>query len=243
VVITHVGFEGPDALGAILRDAGFELHHVDACVDVIDTAQARSADLLVVMGGPIGVYEEDRYPFLIGELTLLEGRLGAKRHTLGICLGAQLIARVLGAEVHQGVNGKEIGWERIQTPSPSSLLSAMALEPVLHWHGDTFDLPLGAELLASSARYANQAFRHEATTLAFQFHPEVTAAGLERWWVGHAGEIAYEGLAIAELRAGARRHAGAANAALRDVLGRWLPARGTRQPPQGQAAGRDERVD
>ena len=177
-MITHVGFEGPDALGSILAEAGFELRYLEACIDPVDSGHARDAELLVIMGGPIGAYEEQQYPFLTDELRLLEARLREDRLNLGICLSAQLIARALGADVFPGEAGKEIGWAPISTPSASPLLSAMADGPVLHWHGDTFDLPVGAELLASTARYPHQAFQYGASVLAFQFHPEVTPLGL-----------------------------------------------------------------
>jgi GMP synthase-like glutamine amidotransferase len=133
-------------------------------------------DLLVCLGGPIGAYEEAAYPFLRDELALIERRLAAARPTLGICLGAQLMARALGARIYPAP-AKEIGWGevRLSEAGQKGPLRHFAGVPVLHWHGDTFDLPKGAELLASTVLCANQAFAFGRYALAFQFHPETTA--------------------------------------------------------------------
>jgi hypothetical protein len=117
--------------------------------------------LLIVLGGPIGAYETDTYPFLAAEIALLERRLMHDRPTLGICLGSQLMAKALGARVFPGPL-KEIGWGRIdltEAGAGSSLASLGSEDSeVLHWHGDTFDLPAGAVRLACNANYENQAF-------------------------------------------------------------------------------------
>ena len=158
------------------------------------------------MGGPIGVYQTDLYPFLSQEIQLLRVRLAQRLPTLGICLGAQLMAAALGARVHPGNNGKEIGWSAIY-PATQALtdnpLQALFSEntQVLHWHGDTFELPPDARLLASSAQYPHQAFALGDFALALQFHPEVQASDLERWFVGHACELAHAQIDISLLRA------------------------------------------
>ena len=158
-----------------------------------------AADLLVVLGGPIGAYEEELYPFLADELRVIERRLAAGRPVLGICLGSQLMARALGARVYPGT-GKEIGWAPLQLTAAgrdSCLAPLGGGAPVLHWHGDTFDLPKGASLLASTPRYKNQAFAWQRHGLALQCHIEATAAGLERWYIGHACEIGDDARPIA----------------------------------------------
>src|SRR5262249_57807158 len=118
------------------------------------------AEVLIVLGGPIGVYQEQDYPFLTDELRVLERRLAADLPTLGICLGAQLMARALGAKVYAGPR-KEIGWSPLHLSAAGrrSCLAPLAKRQaaVLHWHGDTFDLPAGATHLASTPDYPHPA--------------------------------------------------------------------------------------
>jgi GMP synthase (glutamine-hydrolysing) len=160
--------------------------------------------VLIVLGGPIGVYQEHAYPFLTDELRLLERRLAADLPTLGICLGAQLMARALGAKVYAGPR-KEIGWSPLQLSEAGwqSCLARLAKREtaVLHWHGDTFDLPAGATHLASTPAYESQAFAWGTRGLALQCHAEVTARGLEQWFISHAHEIDLTpGLSVGQLR-------------------------------------------
>ena len=117
--------------------------------DAVDLGTIGEPDLLVVLGGPIGAYEDDLYPFLGDELALLQQRLSRGGATLGICLGAQLMARALGARVYPGPR-KEIGWAplTLSDAGRASPLRHLTAGPVLHWHGDTFDLPAGAVRLA-----------------------------------------------------------------------------------------------
>lgn len=222
VALRHVAFEDLDALAAPLVARGFELSYRDAAVD--DLADAASADLLVVLGGPIGVYEDKDYPFLGPEVALIARRLAGALPVLGLCLGAQLMAKALGARVYPA-GFKEIGWGAIELSAAGRKSPLVALDgvPVLHWHGDTFDLPPGAAHLASSARTPNQAFAFGRHGLALQFHIETTAKGLERWYVGHTLEIAAtEGASVAQLRADAARFANRLVAAGRTLLEAWL---------------------
>jgi GMP synthase (glutamine-hydrolysing) len=118
-------------------------------------------EVLIVLGGPIGIYQEREYPFLTTELGLLERRLAADLPTLGICLGGQLMARALGARVHPGP-AKELGWSslRLSAAGRQSCLAYLAkgATAVLHWHDETCDVPAGATLLASTPHNDNQAF-------------------------------------------------------------------------------------
>jgi GMP synthase (glutamine-hydrolysing) len=207
LAIRHVPFEDLGSFAPVLADRGFSTRYVEA-PGGLGGEDPLTADLVVVLGGPIGVYEEDLYPFVREEIALLQRRLVTGAPTLGICLGAQLMARALGARVYAG-GTKEIGWAPIHLTAEGSKspLGALAGRTVLHWHGDTFDLPAGATLLASTDLYANQAFFWSEKALALQFHPEVTPAGLEYWFVGHALEIAATtGVDVPGLRAGAERH-------------------------------------
>lgn len=226
VILSHLAFEDLGTLETPLRERGFTLEFVEGAKASFPLQQAQTCDLMVILGGPIGVYEQEAYPFLVDEIACVRERLAAKKPTLGVCLGAQLMAAALGARVYPGGNGKEIGWFPLRaagTKTPEWL--APLLEPglpVFHWHGDTFDLPEGAELLASSEKYANQAFRVGDYALALQFHPEVTAAGLESWYVGHACELNHAGIAPTALRMESERLEGALAEATERFWNGWL---------------------
>lgn len=221
--IRHVAFEGLGIIEPALRDAGYTSHIVDVAVDDLRARDLASADLLIVLGGPIGAHEDDRYPFLAEELRILDERLSAGRPTLGICLGAQLMARAFGARVYPGC-AKEIGWAPVELTEAgrASPLGNLDGTPVLHWHGDTFDLPLGAELLASTEVCAQQAFMVGGTALGLQFHGEVDGADIERWLVGHAVEIAAAGLDPRDLRAETARHSPELREAGTRLFADWL---------------------
>lgn len=241
LALTHVPFEDLGSLDKILRARGFSLETVEATAPEFPRRQILDADLLVVLGGPIGVYETDDYPFLIHEIEALRTRLVARKPTVGICLGAQLIATALGAKVAPGQNGSEIGWSPLHAPASSQLsgekttildtktpvleafapLLADGLE-VLHWHGDTFEIPDGALPLASSAQYPNQGYAVENYVVALQFHAEVTAAGLERWYVGHTAELRAKKIDIQALRAAGLRNAPRLEEAGKKFWNRWL---------------------
>lgn len=202
VAIRHVPFEDLDSFTAPLQARGYSIAYRDAPVDDLATLDLAAADLLVVLGGPIGAYEDALYPFLIAELALIEKRLKEGRPVLGICLGAQLMARALGARVYPGK--KELGWAPLQLTDAGRRSPLRFIDPAmkaLHWHGDTFDLPSGADHLAATERTPHQAFAFSRHALALQFHIEVSAPGLERWYVGHALEIATtQGVSLAGLR-------------------------------------------
>lgn len=212
LVIQHVPFEDLGNLRPVLEQRGYQIVYQQAGVDDLSLLEPTQADILIILGGPIGVYEDHDYPFIKDELKLLEERLAKNLPTLGICLGSQLIARALGTPVYPGGHGKEIGWGNLQLSEvgQGSCLRHLGASQtaVLHWHGDTFDLPKGAVLLASSPQYENQAFSWGNNCLGLQFHPEVTAKGLERWFIGHACEIAStNGLTVSQLRAETRLYA------------------------------------
>jgi len=223
VAIRHVPFEDLDGFAAPLAARGFAIAYCDAPVDDLAAPALAAANLLVVLGGPIGAYEDRAYPFLAAEIALIERRLKASRPVLGICLGAQLMARALGTRVYPGA--KELGWAPIALTDAGtgSPLRFAAPNAVLHWHGDTFDLPPGATHLARTAATPHQAFSCGRHALGMQFHLECTARGLERWYVGHALEIATtQGVTLAGLRAESERAAPALAPHAREVLDSWL---------------------
>lgn len=207
--LRHIAFEDLGTLEPVIAAQGYEITYFEAAVDDLTQIEPLQPDLLVVLGGPIGVYNVDDYPFLQDEITLLEKRLAADLPILGICLGSQLIAQALGARVYFSGH-KEIGWKPLilSHAGQQSCLAAIApeLTPVLHWHGDTFDLPKGATHLAATDEFVNQAFSWGKHCLALQFHVEVTQQGLENWFVGHTLEInTTTGLSVAQLRTDTQR--------------------------------------
>lgn len=222
LAIRHVAFEDLGSFTAPLEASGYAIDYCDVGWSKPQVVNALP-DLLVVLGGPIGAYEEQDYPFVQAELDLLKRQLDVDRPTLGICLGAQLIARALGARVYPGPE-KEIGWKRIDLSdigrnSPLRHLEDVA---VLHWHGDTFDLPADCQLLASTAICENQAFRRGPNVLGLQFHAEAQASRMEQWLIGHAYEIAQRRISPCSLREAGVCH----GAVLEEVAGlmidEWL---------------------
>ena len=197
--IQHLAFEDLAAWEDICYQLGYRVRYFEAGVDDLEKALTFQG-LTIILGGPIGVYETDDYPFLENEIDLLKERLEKNLPTLGICLGAQLIAHALGAKVYAG-HYKEIGWSKLQinqiTNNPLQVLENIE---VLHWHGDTFDLPPNAELLASSEHYPHQAFRIGSNILALQFHAEVASDNLEKWLIGHTNELRQAKINIQALR-------------------------------------------
>jgi GMP synthase (glutamine-hydrolysing) len=225
IALRHVAFEDLGLIEPMLIALGWRVEYRDATLDDLTDPAFQTVDLLAVLGGPVGVYESDIYPFLAPETAMVEQRLAAGKPVLGICLGAQLMAQALGARVYFG-GVKEIGFGAVtlSEAGKSSVLAPLA-DPhaaVLHWHGDTFDLPPGAVRLASNGNYPNQAFALGAGALALQFHLEADLAKLERWLVGHAAELAKAGTDIPALRREAVQRAPLYAAQGLAVFGRWL---------------------
>src|SRR5580704_17439064 len=159
LAVRHVAFEDLGLLAPLVAARGYHVRYHEAGVDRFDAGTLLAPDLVVVLGGPIGVYEADVYPFLAGEVAAIAARLRANKPLLGICLGAQMMASALGARVAPGPV-KEIGFAPLTlTPTgQSSVLALLGPSSVLHWHGDNCDLPAGCEHLASTVHCPVQAF-------------------------------------------------------------------------------------
>ncbi|VAW51058.1 Glutamine amidotransferase, class I [hydrothermal vent metagenome] len=208
-VIRHLAFENLASFESVLQAKGSEINYIEAAdfalaPEDLSQLDALSDDLLIILGGPISVNDQSIFPFIEAEINLLKQRIAAGKPTLGICLGAQLIASALGAEIYSGEE-KEIGWYplTLTEAGKNSALRYLSAEhcSMLHWHGETFDLPDDAVLLASSEKYPNQAFRYGENILALQFHPEITQRDMEKWFIGHIGEIAQtNGVSVSQLR-------------------------------------------
>lgn len=219
--IQHLAFEDLGAWEDVFYQLGLRVRYFEAGIDDLRKAYEYTG-LLIILGGPIGVYETVDYPFLQQEIDLLKVRLKNNLPTLGICLGAQLIAHALGAKVYAG-HSKEIGWSKLTLPvAENNPLQALENIEVLHWHGDTFDLPEQVELLASSDLYPNQAFRVGQNILALQFHAEVSSESLEKWLIGHTCELRKAQINIPALRADHQSYAPALEQAASSVLMHYL---------------------
>jgi GMP synthase (glutamine-hydrolysing) len=183
-LIQHVEFEGPGAIATAAAAAGVELG-LSRMWESGQLPDPAELDGLVVMGGPMGVANVKEHPHLAEEIRLIEACAQAGKPILGVCLGAQLLARALGAEVTTGPV-EEVGIGSVELTEEGEadpvLGGAGRTLPVLHWHQDTFAIPDGATRLAESPAYPNQAFRHGDCCYALQFHVE-----LER---GLAGSLA-----------------------------------------------------
>jgi GMP synthase (glutamine-hydrolysing) len=229
LAIRHVHFEDCGTLADILRERGFDVRYVTPWRENLRELEITAPELVIGLGGPVSVYEADRYPWITDELQLFERRLAAGRPILGICLGAQMLARVLGARVFSG--HKELGWAPLLLTEEGkrSVIAPLAGEntSMLHWHGDTFDLPSGATLLASTERVAHQVYAWGQVALAFQCHPEVRHDDIESWLVGHACEIAgTRGTSVELLREETQRLGPALAEHAKVVFTNWLDSVG-----------------
>jgi GMP synthase-like glutamine amidotransferase len=176
----HGPHENLGWIGEALGAHGIAYDYTDS-YETADEHRVRDAGALIFLGGSMSV--NDDLPFIHREVDHIRGAIIRAQPVLGICLGAQLIAKALGAPVYKNTV-KEIGWAPVTFTSNAQrdpLFAHLSSETVFHWHGDTFDLPEGAELLASSARCRNQAFRLGDRVYGLQFHLEVTPAMIAQW--------------------------------------------------------------
>jgi GMP synthase-like glutamine amidotransferase len=170
----HVPFEGLGSIEPWLETAGYEITNT-RFFESAELPDLKKIDLLIVMGGPMSANDEDEFPWLVSEKKFIGEAIHAGKPVLGICLGAQLIAGAAGARVYRN-HVKEIGWFPV-CGIPSNDSSIFRFPPslkVFHWHGETFDLPSGAILLAKSDGCENQAFQIGKSVIGLQFHLETT---------------------------------------------------------------------
>ena len=193
LALQHLELEGPSRIADLARDLGWTVEVRDLSRGAGVPTQLAPDQVLVVMGGSMGVGDigDPKYPFLAQEVALLRTVLAARQPVIGVCLGAQLLAHAAGADVHPLHTGspparhREVGWGAItftRNAVEEPVLAGLDLaEPVVHWHGDTFDLPAGATLLASTLACPNQFFRLGTNAFGLQFHIEITAAQVADW--------------------------------------------------------------
>lgn len=228
LIIRHVPYEGVAGFRAPIEAAGYHVDRIDVSDPEFGRLDLRAPDLLIMMGGPMGVHEQDRHPWIACQLRRLALRLEADRPTLGVCFGAQMIAAALGGTVYPGPV-KEIGFHPVTLAKAAAEgpLRHLAEVPVLHWHGDTFTLPEGAELLASSHVYDHQAFRRGSKVLALQFHAEMGEdPRFDAWLEAWPDAPAEAGGCARRLREAHDRHGPAAVAAGRAMIAEWLAGLG-----------------
>ncbi len=192
LVVQHLAPESPWAIGDALASAGIavDLRRADLG-DPIPPSAADHAGL-VVMGGPMSALSDDGFATRRAELALLSDAMESGKPTLGVCLGAQLLALAGGGRVRPGEHGPEVGWAPVELTDAAGDDALLAGLPrhidVLHWHGDTYEPPPGSVQLATSARYSNQAFRVGDAAWGLQFHLEVTSDAVDAFVDAFADE-------------------------------------------------------
>jgi len=231
LAIRHVEVEDCGTLADVLASRGFELRYVDAGRDDLRAIDAARPDLVIGLGGPASVYDAAKHPWITDELRLVERRLATNKPLLAICFGAQMLSQVLGARVYAAATA-ELGWKPLQLTSAgeSSLVRPLGAQhtSMLHWHGDVFDLPRGAVLLASTADAPHQIYQYGNSVLAFQCHPEVRVSEMDDWLVAYADEVAAAtGVTEEQLRLDTARLGPKLAQQAQMVFGAWLDAVGS----------------
>lgn len=224
LIIQHVAPERPGTLREALEERGLDIRLCRPFAGESVPRTLGTAAGLVVMGGPMSVYDEARHPHLRDELRLIETTLELGYPILAICLGSQLLAAALGAPVRKAER-KEIGWYEVR------LSAAAGADPLweglppafvaCHWHGDIFDLPVGAVGLASSDLTTHQAFRYNDTAYGVLFHMEVTPEIVDAMVEAFPDELAEADVGPEEMRSGAAKHLPQLSRIGRTFFRRW----------------------
>jgi GMP synthase-like glutamine amidotransferase len=232
IVLQHHPAENLGAIADALEGAALAWQYVRIHDGHPVPKDMKGAGGLIVMGGPMSVYQTERFPFLPCEMKLIEDAIKQDRPVLGVCLGAQIVAAALGAKVEKNPAGKEIGWFPVVLHAPAHedrLFRGVAqtITP-FHWHGDHFELPSGAVSIASSEKTPCQAFRYGEKTWALQFHLEVTRIGIENMSNAFARELDREKISANEMLAASDTHLPALETLAETIFARWAtPIQGT----------------
>jgi GMP synthase-like glutamine amidotransferase len=214
-ILQHEDAEPAALIHTVLRRQELSLSVLRPDQEPLPERLPADCSALVVMGGSMAVYEQDRQPWIASELGLLRQALDSARPVLAVCLGAQMLAAAGGGRVYPGDPPKEIGWYTVKVAPEgrSDPLARFLADPateapttVFQWHGDTFDLPPGAVRLARSARFPNQAFRLGRTAYGFQFHFEVTEQMIRSWVALWRKDMQAQGVSADEIFAGLKEH-------------------------------------
>lgn len=225
LVIQHAASESPGLLKEVLQEQGWDLSLVKTYRHVSVPRDLGHHRGLVVLGGPMGVYDTDRYPFLDEEQRLIQSALEDDRPVLGICLGSQLLAAALGAAVVPNIR-REIGWHTVhftQSAANDVLWQGVADDlTAFHWHGDRFDLPTKADSLAWSNLTECQAFRWGRYAYGIQFHLEVNQRSVDRITTAFQAELLSTNQRPADIRAAAAEHLPELERVGRSVFERWV---------------------
>jgi len=225
LVVQHTPEETPGVITQLLEESGYGIRTINTVAENWAPSDSGDAAALIVMGGPMGVCDTDRCPFLRNELRLLENAMKTEIPVLGVCLGSELLAKALGAKVSRGKQ-KEIGWFPITLTEDArhDILWRGVESPFLsfHWHGDVFELPYGAVSLARSERTECQAFRYGSKAYGFLFHAEVTPQIAEGMIRAFAEEMRQEGIADEVILLETEQHLPRLMKMARNVFSRWV---------------------
>jgi GMP synthase (glutamine-hydrolysing) len=224
-VLQHHAAENLGRISDALEGAALAWQYVRVADGQAVPKDMKAAGGLIVMGGPMGVYQTDRHPWLRDEMALINDAIKHNLPVLGVCLGAQIVATALGAKVVRNPSGKEIGWHPITLEEAAKKDRLMRELPdkltPFHWHGDIFELPSGAVSLARSEKTPCQAFRYGDKVYALQFHFEVTSEGVRAMAAAFAKELVRENISADEMVAQAAEFTPALEQIADTVFSRW----------------------
>jgi GMP synthase (glutamine-hydrolysing) len=232
VVVQHVLAEGIGRIEPLLRDCGIDIDIVRPDAELDPTAVHKTSGV-IILGGPMSVYDADRYPRLRVEMQLIENALKSQIPILGLCLGSQLLAAALGSQVRPGPS-KELGWYEV-TPEDRAkgdlLFKGMpARFKALHWHGDIFDLPSGALHLARSAMTKCQAFSYGTSAWGLLFHLEAGIPEVQAMTAAFPDEIRASGTNPEDLMADTVREEPETARLASTLFGEWVQLVKVRDP-------------